>query len=187
MLDHEFFQTNFEHDVQSCIPMEIGGSYLKFYHVLPIYPHTRVSRVSLTDKFIILVLNSRLGYICMCYYLLGVSLYSWYIWKSMDRDLSSLYRYVAMPPGYRYTCSRYGITLANVYLKPLQPIRPRLPRLLCTKWPLYNSSRERMLTFFKKVKFGWDSSSIKPRKSNIWTWTIQEKPRHTGFQTNEYP
>lgn len=156
MLDHEFFQTNFEHDVQSCIPMEIGGSYLKFYHVLPIYPHTRVSRVSLTDKFIILVLNSRLGYICMCYYLLGVSLYSWYIWKSMDRDLSSLYRYVAMPPGYRYTCSRYGITLANVYLKPLQPIRPRLPRLLCTKWPLYNSSRERMLTFFKKVK----SSSV---------------------------
>jgi len=37
------------------------------------------------------------------------------------------------------------------------------------------------------VGFGWDSSSIKPRKSNIWTWTIQEKPRHTGFQTNEYP
>ena len=59
-------------------------------------------------------------------------------------------RYVAMPPWYRYICSRYGITLANIYLKPLQPIRPRLPRLLCTKWFLYNSSRERMLTFFKK-------------------------------------
>lgn len=30
-------------------------------------------------------------------------------------------------------CNRYDITLANVYLKPLQPIRLRLPRLLCAK------------------------------------------------------